>query len=391
MAGAIAEATTTRPKARQVATVQYVRAASAVAIVLFHTGLHFGVRIHVGEARVAVFFIVSGIVLWLITMGRRTDPRLFLARRLARIVPLYWLVTLLVFAKEAAGLTTHAHATLPQLVQSLLFLPHRNAAGMLFPVLVPGWTLVYEMFFCLLMAGLLWVRPERRLIWITVILAALAGAGAVLMPADPIGFVYTNPIMLDFLSGVWLAQMWSRRRLNAAGAVVLLTVGVAVSVAIHATPDERRNEILAWMPSLFIVVGALGLERPDRPPIRWLKAMGDGAYSIYLWHIPAISLAAWCLARVGVSEPVILIPLVTLIATLVGMVLYRVLEKPMTDALFARIDTAWAARRTPASTALQERAGVGTSGSSGDSIPVPGTAYPIEHMPNSKYLVSIGK
>ena len=353
MAGAIAEATVARPKARQIATVQYVRAASAVAIILFHAGRHFGVRIHVGEARVAVFFIVSGFVLWLITVGRRTDPRLFLARRLARIVPLYWLVTLLVFAKEAAGLTAHAHATPPQLIQSLLFLPHRNAAGLIFPVLVPGWTLVYEMFFCLLMASLLWVRPERRLIWITAILATLAAAGAVLMPADPAGFVYTNPIMLDFLSGVWLAQMWSRQRLNTANALALLVVGVAVSVAIHTTPDERRNEIVAWIPSLFIVVGALALERPGRPPIGWLKAMGDGAYSIYLWHLPAIGLTAWCLARLGVTAPMILIPLVTVIATLIGMVLYRVLEKPMTEALFARIDRAWAARRPAAPAALK--------------------------------------
>jgi exopolysaccharide production protein ExoZ len=331
--------------ARQIATLQYLRAASAVAIVAFHAGVHFHADFHVGEARVVVFFVMSGFVLWLVTMGRASDPGQFLARRLARLIPLYWLVTIVLTIKDSAGFSTHAPATPGQVLASLLFVPHFNAGGEILPVLVPGWTLVYEMFFCIVFAVLLMVKEPQRIWAASGVFGGLAAAGFVLRPSGPLGFTYTNPILLEFLAGLWLAHLWPRLRLSLAAAMGLTAGGLVLSLA--AVPFEGRwpTVVTAGPPALMIVTGVLAMDRPGAPPIGWLKAIGDASYSIYLWHLPIMGVAWPVLAKAGVRDVPLCIVLGTLASTVFGLIAYRMLEKPLTAWLFARLDDQAKARR----------------------------------------------
>ncbi|MEI5604677.1 acyltransferase, partial [Streptomyces brasiliscabiei] len=63
-------------------------------------------------------------------------------------MPLYWAVTL---GFCALGLTTHLFrhfaVTPADLVRSLLFIPYVNPQGRVWPIVIPGWTLDFEMAF----------------------------------------------------------------------------------------------------------------------------------------------------------------------------------------------------------------------------------------------------
>lgn len=90
--------------------LQALRAAAALAVALHHARHEAGfLRGAAAEqagylpwnAGVDVFFVISGFVIAYASgpfFGRPGGSRLFLTRRIARVVPLYWLATLLVLA-----------------------------------------------------------------------------------------------------------------------------------------------------------------------------------------------------------------------------------------------------------------------------------------------------
>jgi len=105
------------------------------------------------------------------------------------------------------GLFNHAVLTPRHLLLSLLFIPHHDPYGSLFPVLIPGWTLTYEMYFYGLF-GLGLASPRRwRGMAICGALLALVGAGALFGPFDfAAATTYTSPLLLEFAAGIVLAR-----------------------------------------------------------------------------------------------------------------------------------------------------------------------------------------
>ncbi|PHP26094.1 hypothetical protein CJ301_18300 [Limimaricola cinnabarinus] len=127
-----------------------------------------------------IFFVISGFV---IMHACRDEPvRTFAVRRIIRVVPLYWLMTqafyvLMLRSDLAAGTPL---ARLPELVASLLFIPHyhQGVPTEIWPLLVPGWTLNYEMFFFAVFGiGIAFGRPAHVA---GAILLALVAAGVLL-------------------------------------------------------------------------------------------------------------------------------------------------------------------------------------------------------------------
>lgn len=324
--------------ARPLITVQYMRAVTAMLVVLFHAGRNYSLWIPVGEGRVSLFFIVSGFILWWITANSKASPRIFLLRRLARLVPLYWLATFVLFVGSVLGFTHHPAVPAGHLIKSLLFIPHLDRSGRIFPVLIPGWTLVYEMFFCLVFAALLWIGERRRLLVATLVFGGLAGLGVLLHPTGPIAVTYTNEILLEFLAGIWLAHLWPSVRLPKAAAVAVLIVGIVLSFVALLAQKTLPFVVYSGIPALIIIVGALGLERAGLPPVGWLKRIGDAAYSIYLWHIPVIVIGSRALLVAHLRSPVIAIVLLTLASLAAGLIVHRFAEQPLTEFLFRCIN-----------------------------------------------------
>src|ERR1700730_5914930 len=137
--------------------IQSLRALAALSVAYFHTD--FG-GIRFGSFGVDVFFVISGFIMAQIC---QTDSSHFFLRRLVRIVPLYWALTLLIFglAKFAPWLVYRAPADWADLARSLFFVPYQNKSGLVQPELFLGWTLNYEMFFYVNVALALLIVPPR--------------------------------------------------------------------------------------------------------------------------------------------------------------------------------------------------------------------------------------
>lgn len=216
------------------------------------------------------------------------------------------------------------------IVRSLLFLPYTNHEGGVFPVLVQGWTLNYEMFFYALVALTLFL-PERVRLWsLSAALALLVLAGLALRPQAPAAQTYTDPMLLEFLGGVWLGRAWEKDWLNGAGLGWLaILAGASALIAQHLLGLSYQPRALMWgAPALLIVAGALMLERSGAVGKSGaLRLLGDASYAIYLVHGLLAGFVNWFLPATVPG----LRGLTTLVGAIIaGIVIHKLFERPVT-------------------------------------------------------------
>jgi exopolysaccharide production protein ExoZ len=265
-------------------SIQYLRGIAAMMVVYHHiawqilkTNTHFDLPFSaVGAAGVDVFFVISGFVMWICSRSSTLTAREFLRRRIVRIVPLYWAVTLFLLAvsfiaPQILGATTFnpLHALL-----SLFFIPveHPQIQGDILPFFVQGWTLNYEMFFYVIFAFSIFLFRKTMFTTIVTALVILAASGLIFSFENTIATFYARTIVLEFAFGVALGHLFLSgvqiSRLLAGLLVAGGIIGIAVSgfLDVGYGPNGANPwRALIWgLPSLAIVAGAVFLEMAPR-------------------------------------------------------------------------------------------------------------------------------
>ncbi len=321
----------------QILSIQYLRAAAALGVVAFHAAQRAGIDLRIGAAGVDVFFVISGVIIWVVTQARHPAPGAFILDRLSRIAPAYVLLTLGVagLALAVPSLFPNMRLTPGHIVQSVLFIPHLDPDGRPWPVVVPGWTLTFEMFFYIVFACALLVPLQARAWWCTLFIGGFAACGAVFQFGNVVGRFYTDSITLEFVAGIWLGVAWTRGRLpgRLAGWAALIggTAGLGAFPGLQAL-WPGMPECLYWgVPAIFVVGGALAVEASGGVPTwRMGLALGNASYSMYLVHGLVVS-AAWRLIGTR-SVPAFLLA-ATFGAVAVGIAFSSTVERPATRLL----------------------------------------------------------
>jgi exopolysaccharide production protein ExoZ len=326
--------------------IQYLRAFAALAVVFFHATERSGGSFNIGAAGVDIFFVISGFIMWVMSDNRPLSPRRFMLDRIQRIVPIYWIVTIVMVVGAFAGLFPNMKLTLEHLLGSLFLTPTRSPSnGEIWPVLVQGWTLNFEMFFYAIFAISLAVAHRFQLILLVAIFAAFALAGWLFHPQSPILMTYTRPIILEFVAGALIGQLWLKGRLPRYAVGMGLVVIAVVGFALIQLLGLDFNEFICGPLAVSLIIGTLALEKSGAmPDIPVLTYLGNGSYSIYLWHTLAISVVA----KVGQSlalPPLATITLSALFGTLLGIAAYEAMEKPLRNHLK---NLSWRRRPSPA-------------------------------------------
>lgn len=295
-------------------------------------GLDFGSR------GVDVFFVISGFIMY---TAARDEPVVdFVWRRLIRIVPLYWAATLATFAVRAClapSANLNAEVAM-QLAKSLAFIPHYSptAPGFIWPYLVPGWTLNFEMFFYAIFA--LAIGLKRPLAVTGGIISLLVVLGIAAHPSHAALKTYTDPIMLEFFAGVVIGALYQRFTFK--GLDLLLPVGVLALLLFDLVTIPALRLPYAAGAAIAILTGALALERRKvRLDSKILKLLGDASYSIYLSHTAALIFFFRLWYHIPLTGWPQFIGVVTTglaLASAGGVVIHLIVERPMLRYLRSR-------------------------------------------------------
>ena len=286
----------------QLVSLQYLRAVAAIIVAVGHASqispvYGRGNWFHdfpVGGAGVDIFFVISGFIMCFIYAGRPMSGIEFFKRRLARVGPAYWIVTVAttVAILLVPTLFRTAAVNVPLFLASIAFIawPNPGHPGEALPVFLIGWTLNYEFFFYSLFALSIAVIPKRPWLGVTLTFAACWIAGFVLAPSNPIAQFYLNPLTAEFVAGMLVWQAFRKGLLRSPWLGFLcIAVGLAglTWVNFHVAVDRAdAARVLYWgIPGVFLVVGAICMDVSGRTVhSRTWKLLGDASYSIYLIH-----------------------------------------------------------------------------------------------------------
>nr|WP_286675510.1 acyltransferase [Rhizobium sp. CSW-27] len=295
----------------------------------------------IGGIGVDIFFTISGYIMFSVMDGKPAGAASawqFAVRRVGRIVPIYWLVTLAVLAAwwlTGADLFSNLAQSDPgeRLVASLLFFDR-------LPIVAVGWTLCFEMvFYALASLSLLAIRSQAgRLLGISTVLLLFVILRDRLELTD---FYPGEPTVISFVLGgvIWMLLDRLGSRHSPVAGLLLLAAAVAGMAGLSGN-HELNHGAPSWIVvSALFVLGTLLCE-PLARRVAWrLPVMlGDASYSLYLVHLYVVYLAGQLAFEVLHLPSTRLVGILFIVFNLIAcsvlsMGLYRHVERPLTVAL----------------------------------------------------------
>lgn len=335
----------------KLASIEFIRGLAVSLVVVYHLYAvqdrylevnHLPGLFQLGGSGVDMFFVISGVVMYKTLYCRPNAHNIwsFLSARVTRIYPPYWVITIVIYfiAWLDPTLVNSSYDQQPSLLKSLLLLPDVTN-----PWLNVGWSLVFEIWFYLLL-GVLLVFPQKVVCIILLIYACFLLFYDNLHQLSPFIILISDPLILEFISGFALGLMYFRVKNHNKKFILIsfilipltfLAVFAAIEISISDNSIERI--ILFGLPAVSIV--AFGLYFDDffsqnlifKPMIY----IGKISYSVYLTHVLALNAFLFGSFRILKLEisPIVANIACFLFVIIFGSIYYIVIERPSTRAM----------------------------------------------------------
>ena len=347
-------------------SVEGMRACAAMGVVLTHVAFQTGTSngvvgrlLHRFDLAVAVFFALSGFLLWrghaAAARGLRHRPPTghYLRSRLVRILPGYLVavVIILLLLPEA----NHASPTvwLANLTLTQVYVPLTLTAG-----LTQMWSLSVEVSFYLalpILAALAYRLPVRARVPVIAAVALISFGWGLLPIKTPefVNFLNWPPAYASwFAAGMLLAEWtvsplgWPHRLARNKPAIF----GIAlVAYLISASPLAGPKDLVPATLGQFVVRTSMGaivagallapfvLDRPSTPhPIMGSPVMvtlGRWSYGLFIWHLAALVMVFPMVGKFMFNGNLIVVfVLTTVLGFAMAAVSYALIESPCRNA-----------------------------------------------------------
>ena len=358
--------------------IQALRFVAAMLVVLAHSTAMVNERMHLdmfkwraGWSGVDIFFVISGFVMAISSGGlmqRANGWKIFLTRRLIRIVPLYWVATTLKLATILAlpTLALDSPLELWNTIASYLFIPTFDDKSLLAaPLLKVGWTLNYEMLFYAIFTMALFLG-KSPLKFTAAIFAIAVAINLFSTPSVAYAYGFLEPILMEFVMGMLVAKLCTRVNNINVGVNTGLNTGLnigaknfidkllqyisttkvgaiigALALVICFTIMFNCAEQPMWwrwaywgLPSM-IIVTVVALAEPALRKVmpNILATLGDSSYSLYLFHTFTVPLLGTLMIQLKIMQPTLALAACIVLSPLVCLAIYAWFELPMTTQL----------------------------------------------------------
>ena len=297
-----------------------------------------------GMFGVDLFFVISGFVMVTVTRGKfqiQKQALRFIYHRVARIYPTYWFYTILVlfvFLIQPSWVNS-SQGSQVDILASFLLLPSETL-----PLVMVGWTLIHEMYFYLIYFLILLLVSERNMPAAIILWGvAIVLSNIFLASASPIIKMVTHPLTIEFIAGCFLAIIYFKTKSEIEVRILLLVACLALIASLYGhhyyqnitgeiEPKNWWRFLIYGIPAILIIYCFTNIEKSGYVIHSSLIKIGDASYSIYLSHILTLSAAGrvWGMFSTNaVYDNIIMIPVLLLLAIMVGVFSYILVEKPL--------------------------------------------------------------
>jgi exopolysaccharide production protein ExoZ len=311
--------------------IQILRAFAALNVVLYHiigTSKSYGYETQIigflkgwGANGVDIFFVISGFVMLYTSLANKRSVRDFLMSRAIRIIPIYWLLTIVVIALFLFWPSAFREMAITPTWVLTSFAFISNSVTGEHPIVYLGWTLEYEMMFYLVFGFSLWFRSWLVSLSVTTVALVL------------FAIALSNFILIEFIAGLLIAMVFTRLEVKHLGRTSLIIGSGLLLFSINDGVKDLidSREILWGIPSVLIVYGAITTTQLNS---KIGKLLGDASYSIYLIQVLSIPIFYKVISYIDFGINTDLLAIVCLLSTAIGgTLMYKVVEQPITKYL----------------------------------------------------------
>jgi len=337
-------------------SIQVLRAIAVILVVYVHcipsaeNLFGYSPDFSVGALGVDLFFTISGFIMTRIfgSYYEKGGWKFFAVKRVARILPLYWGLSLGKFIIDY--FYGHTVAEFRAIIKTVIFLPIFDNP-FTNPIIPAGWSLSYELYFYLLITLLLVWRTKHIPALLSCLLVGLSIAGLLFNPQNTTLNFLTSPLLFEFALGVLAGLIYDQAKKTIgwnliAGISLLLGSGIIVSfiwlkvndfqdplfLALNSSLAAERS--LVWgIPSALLLLGSTLAERFSSFRIpAWVILVGDASYSNYLLHQTILGYSLGFIKRLPFPfvGPVSYSLFMVIGCTAISIPFYLRIEKPLT-------------------------------------------------------------
>jgi exopolysaccharide production protein ExoZ len=342
-------AATASTERRYWGNIQLLRLIAAYGIVYVHLEPAFA-AIPAGKALIDMlrfgtdlFIVVAGFLTAQV-LGRSGKPGLvYLRDRAIRILPLYFIFTVLAFLVKNFA-TNDEPNTMRELLMSLVFVPYGP-----YPILHPTWTLVVIVEFSVITAAFQLVNARHGVYLAATFTAVLVLMGVLFHPTNHALNAYTDPILMDFVFGVLIYKFVTSRPAAGLSKQPLLLIAIATIVICtgavilrpYLWPSVPRLLALG-VPVSGILLGTVTLELAGLAlNFEFVNFLAKCTYSIYLCHqfVNGVSEEILTYHQGTTYAPIAILAVTPFVVTCIAVVILVCVEAPITRYLARALRT----------------------------------------------------
>lgn len=313
-------------------------------LVSFKTGLmpdwavYYGYYLF-GPTGVDIFFVISGFVVTLVASKDALKEKrfqaslLFLVKRIIRIYPVYWVVLVVAF------MVSPPVTLVPDWFPEVSFFKLFTLTTTTNSKVMVAWTLVYEMFFYLILSiAILFNRKFFLYIYIWFFIEIILIALISVYKVELNDYVIFNPQILQFCAGALSAHFITRYQGEYGKTVfvlggLLFIVMCYVNVELGSWQSPYTRVLTLTLPSAMLIYGAVVSERDSKFRLsKLLEFFGNISFSLYLWHQLVFYIGKYYfdeLAGLEYKHNSFLITFsVSLVAIIISIISYYLIERP---------------------------------------------------------------
>jgi len=341
---------------KRIESIQCLRFVAAIAVAFSHFGIINAITDTAFNVTFFLrwFFAISGFIVMLSTQ-RPERRKGFICRRLIRLAPLYWLLTVFVFVvaqflPELIGYTPNVE----QLLKSIFFIPFSRVtlkSGItLRPIVGLGHTLQMEMFFSLIFAVSMKLSHKYRGLISGAVMVCLALIGMLIPFKNDFCNFYLNInywSLLSFAVGIlcyyfliWMQSINVKNlKLFLISAVITVITLFFTHLAYTVIKSSKLVCIIGFISFIFIIACATAYSSMKLPVPKFLQKLGDASFSFYLIHYFVISVAERFLYIDSFSLRNIVLMLIAIVVSwVISYISYLVIEKHFCSWLNKKLD-----------------------------------------------------